>query len=178
MDEVDERIVTMMTEDARISFRKMAKELDKSPDTIINRYQRLRDAGDVRGSTIVVEPHDRLRGHGGLPQTSTSSGANGLHQHAKDTIKMPNIIVPQNGRHHTSRHGIHDFDRPWLGRIAALPGIKNIQTALWAGDEIPQILHNLADKGQRDSSNILISSDALFYSYIKIKRFIIGYLKS
>ncbi len=142
MDEVDERIVTMMTEDARISFRKMAKELDKSPDTIINRYQRLRDAGDVRGSTIVVEP--RMIGYEGMAvfhiDVYTSSGAKtDSTSILKTLIKMPNIIVATKtvGDHDLLAIGvIHDFDHLMkLGKeIAALPGIKNIQTALWAGD--------------------------------------------
>jgi len=48
-DEIDEKIVEFLTKDARTSFRKIAKELGKSPDTIINRIQRLRDARDIRG---------------------------------------------------------------------------------------------------------------------------------
>jgi Lrp/AsnC family leucine-responsive transcriptional regulator len=56
MDEIDERIVEIMTANARTSFRKIAKELERSPDTIINRFQRLKDSGDIRGSTVVVEP--------------------------------------------------------------------------------------------------------------------------
>ena len=56
MDEIDTKIIEILSEDARTSFRKIAKELDRSPDTVINRYQRLREAGDIRGSTVVVEP--------------------------------------------------------------------------------------------------------------------------
>ena len=142
MDEIDERIVTMMTEDARVSFRKMAKELDRSPDTIINRYQRLRDAGDVRGSTVVVEPH--MIGYEGMAvfhiDVYTSSGTKtDSTSILKTLIKMPNIIVATKtvGDHDLLAIGvIHDFDHLMkLGKeIAALPGIKNIQTALWAGD--------------------------------------------
>ena len=96
MDEVDERIVEMMTEDARVSFRKMAKDLDRSPDTIINRYQRLRDSGDVRGSTVVVEP--RKIGYEGMAvfhiNVYTSGGAKtDSTSMLKTLIKMPNIIV-------------------------------------------------------------------------------------
>jgi DNA-binding Lrp family transcriptional regulator len=56
MDEIDEKIIDALTTDARTSFRKIAKELDRSPDTIINRFEKLIDAGDVR-----------LRGDGGVP---------------------------------------------------------------------------------------------------------------
>jgi DNA-binding Lrp family transcriptional regulator len=141
MDEIDQRIVEMLTEDARVSFRKMAKELDKSPDTIINRYQRLREAGDVRGSTVVVAP-EKI-GYEGMAafnldvSTSGSSKTDSTHI-LKTLIKMPNIIVATKtvGDHDLLAIGvIHDFDHLMrLGKeIAAIPGIKNIETALWAG---------------------------------------------
>jgi Lrp/AsnC family transcriptional regulator for asnA, asnC and gidA len=140
-DEIDEKIVEFLTKDARTSFRKIAKELGKSPDTIINRFQRLREAGDIRGSTVVVEPrkigyegmaafHIDVSISGGTKTDSTSI--------LKTLIKMPNIIVATKtvGDHDLLAIGvIHDFDHLMrLGKeIAAIPGIKNIQTALWAG---------------------------------------------
>jgi Lrp/AsnC family transcriptional regulator for asnA, asnC and gidA len=140
-DEIDEKIVEFLTGDARTSFRKMAKELDRSPDTIINRYQKLRDAGDVRGSTVVVEP--RKIGYEGMAafhiDVSTSGGSKtDSTSILKTLIKMPNIIVATKtvGDHDLLAIGvIHDFDHlMMLGKeIAAIPGIKNIQTALWAG---------------------------------------------
>ena len=141
MDEIDERIVEIMTADARTSFRRMAKALDRSPDTIINRFQRLRDSGDVRGSTIVVEP--KKIGYEGMAafhiDVSTSGGSKtDSTSILKTLIRMPNIIVATKtvGDHDLLAIGvIHDFDHLMSlnKEIAAIPGIKNIQTALWAG---------------------------------------------
>jgi len=141
MDEIDTRIIEILSLDARTSFRKIAKELDRSPDTIINRYQRLKEAGDVRGSTVVVEP--RMIGYEGMAafhiDVSTKGGSKtDSTSILKTLIKMPNIIVATKtvGDHDLLAIGvIHDFDHLMrLGKeIAALPGIKNIQTALWAG---------------------------------------------
>jgi Lrp/AsnC family transcriptional regulator for asnA, asnC and gidA len=141
MDEIDEKIIDALTTDARTSFRKIAKELDRSPDTIINRFEKLIDAGDVRGSTVVVEP--RKIGYEGMAafhiDVSTSGGAKtDSTSILKTLIKMPNIIVATKtvGDHDLLALGvIHDFDHLMrLGKeIAAIPGIKNIQTALWAG---------------------------------------------
>ena len=41
MDETDAVIIKRMTQDARVSFRKIAKELGVSPDTVISRYKAL-----------------------------------------------------------------------------------------------------------------------------------------
>ena len=142
MDEVDQKIVEMLTEDARMSFRKIAKVLDKSPDTIINRFQRLLDSGDVRGSTVIVDP--KLIGYEGMAafhiDVSQSSGAKpDSTKILKTLIKMPNIIVATKtvGDHDLLAIGvIHDFNHLMsLGKeISAIPGIKSIQTALWASE--------------------------------------------
>ncbi len=141
MDEIDAKIIEILSGDARTSFRKIAKELDRSPDTIINRYQRLREAGDIRGSTVVVEP--RMIGYEGMAafhiDVSTKGGSKtDSTSILKTLIRMPNIIVATKtvGEHDLLVIGvIHDFDHLMrLGKeIAEIPGIKSIQTALWAG---------------------------------------------
>jgi hypothetical protein len=55
-------------------------------------------------------------------------------------IRMPNIIVATKtvGDHDLLAIGvIHDFSHLMRlgGEIAAIPGVKNIQTSLWAGGE-------------------------------------------
>ena len=141
MDEIDEKIVAMLTKDARTSFRQIAKDLNKSPDTVIKRYERLREEGLIRGSTIVVEP-GRI-GYEGMAafhiDVSTSGGAKtDSTSILRSLIKMPNIIVATKtvGDHDLLAVGvIHDFSHLMKlgGEIAAIPGVKNIQTALWAG---------------------------------------------
>jgi Lrp/AsnC family transcriptional regulator, regulator for asnA, asnC and gidA len=145
MDEIDEKIIQILTADARTSFRQMAKDLGKSPDTIIKRYERLREEGKIRGSTVVVEP--RRIGYEGMAafhiDVSVSSGAKtDSTSILRALIKMPNIIVATKtvGDHDLLAIGvIHDFNHLMkLGKeIAAITGVKNIQTALWAGrDEV------------------------------------------
>ncbi len=141
MDEVDQKIVEILTENARTSFRKIAKELDKSPDTIINRYERLREIGDIRGSTVIVDPNKI--GYEGMAAFQINVSTNGSKTDStrilKTLIKMPNIIVATKtvGDHDLlALCVIHNFDHLMkLGKeITAIPGINNIQTALWAGN--------------------------------------------
>ena len=142
MDEVDQKIVEMLIEDARVSFRKIAKIVDKSPDTVIHRYQRLRESGEIRGSTVVVNP--KLIGYEGMAafhiDVSTSGGSKtDSTRILKTLIKMPNIIVVTKtvGDHDLLAIGvIHDVDHLMkLGdEIAKISGIKNIQASLWTSD--------------------------------------------
>jgi len=56
LDEIDSFIVEKLKKDARTSYRKIARKLGVSPDTIINRYENLREEGVIRGSTVVIDP--------------------------------------------------------------------------------------------------------------------------
>jgi Lrp/AsnC family transcriptional regulator, regulator for asnA, asnC and gidA len=142
MDEIDQKIIEMLSKDARTSFRRIAKVLDKSPDTIINHFQRLLDSGEIRGSTVIVDP---LKiGYEGMAafhiDVSHSGDAKTDSTMILETlIKMPNIIVATKtvGDHDLLAIGvIHNFNHLMgLGKeISAIPGIKSIQTALWASN--------------------------------------------
>ena len=43
MDKIDLYIIEKLTNDARMSFRKIAGELKVSPDRAINRYQKIQE---------------------------------------------------------------------------------------------------------------------------------------
>jgi Lrp/AsnC family transcriptional regulator for asnA, asnC and gidA len=141
VDEVDERIIDTLTEDARVSFRKIAKDLDRSPDTIISHYERLMESGEIRGSTVIVEP--KKIGYEGMAAFHIDISTKGNIKVAstnvlRTLIKMPNIIVATKtvGDHDLLAIGvIHNFDHLMkLGQeISSISGVKNIQTAIWAG---------------------------------------------
>jgi DNA-binding Lrp family transcriptional regulator len=140
MDEIDRQIIDMMVDNGRISFRKIAKKHDKSPDTIIHRYEHLLATGDIRGSTVVLAPKEF--GYEGMAafHIDVSKGSDVKTDSAsilRTLIKMPNIIVATKtvGEHDLLAIGvIHDIDHLMsLGKeITDIPGVENIQTSLWA----------------------------------------------
>ena len=143
MDETDAVIIKRMTEDARVSFRKIAKELRVSPDTVINRYKTLQEKGVIRGSTVVLDP--KKIGYKGMAAfmvdtTPTIIGAESNQKTASSivekVIKMPDIILA------TKTVGDHDMlaiavirDVEHLietGRdIAKIPGVKDLRVSFW-----------------------------------------------
>ncbi|PVX25841.1 MAG: hypothetical protein CW716_07215 [Candidatus Bathyarchaeum sp.] len=143
MDEIDTVIIKRMTEDARVSFRKIAKELGVSPDTVISRYKALHEKGVIRGSTIVLDP--KKIGYKGMAAfmvdtTPTIIGVESNQQTASSivekVIKMPDIILA------TKTVGDHDMlaiavirDVEHLietGRdIAKIPGVKDLRVSFW-----------------------------------------------
>ena len=144
MDELDSVIIERMTKDARASFRKIAKELGVSPDTVISRYNALQEKGVIRGSTVVLDP--KKIGYTGMAAfmvdiTPTNIIAMEAIQPTMSSIlekviKMPDIILA------TKTVGDHDLlaiavirdveHMIKIGRnIAEMPGVKDLQLSFW-----------------------------------------------
>lgn len=144
MDKTDLFIIKRMTEDARVSFRKIARELKVSPDTIINRYRALQEKGVIQGSTVVINPEKiGYRGMAAfmidvspthisaIEPTPTESSSI-----LKKLIQMPNIIIA------TKTVGDHDLLAISVTRdfehlikigddIARIPGVKDLRMSFW-----------------------------------------------
>jgi len=144
MDETDSVIIKRMTEDARVSFRKIAKELGVSPDTVISRYKALQEKGVIRGSTVVLDP--KKIGYKGMAAFMVdTSPTNIIGTEAtqptvssilETVIKMPDIILA------TKTVGDHDMLAIAVIRdvehliatgsdIAKIPGVKDLRVSFW-----------------------------------------------
>ena len=144
MDETDLFIIERMTEDARVSFRKIAKELGVSPDTVISRYRTLQEKGVIRGSTVVLDP--KKIGYKGMAAfmidtspthtTATEATPPKTSLILEKVIKMPDIILA------TKTVGDCDLlaiavikDVEHListgADIAKIPGVKDLRVSFW-----------------------------------------------
>ncbi|MGB8781332.1 MAG: AsnC family transcriptional regulator [Candidatus Bathyarchaeia archaeon] len=144
MDKIDVAIIDKLTEDARMSFRKIARELGVSPDTVVHRYTALQKEGAIRGSTIVIDPRkigykamavfviDTSPTHI-LPRQNNPPDSSMILDRL---IHMPNIIVA------AKSVGDHDllaisvvmsFEHLIKVRddIARIPGVKDLQASFW-----------------------------------------------
>ncbi len=144
MDKIDFAIIEEFTKDARTSFRKVAKKLGISPDTVMNRYSALKKEGVIRGSTVVI--NSRKIGyeatvaflidtfHANIPSARTPPTDS--PQILDALIHMPNIIV--------ATKSVGDYDLLAIGvvknfshlikvkeDIAQIPGVKDIQISFW-----------------------------------------------
>jgi Lrp/AsnC family transcriptional regulator for asnA, asnC and gidA len=140
-DPLDKEIVKYLTENARMSFRQIAKKTDKSTDTIINHYTTLMDNGDIRGSTVVVDI-DKI-GYEGIAAFEidiTSNTETNSDQILETLIKMPNIIVA------TKTVGEHDIlvlavihslthYQEISAEISQINGVKNTASNIWSGNK-------------------------------------------
>jgi DNA-binding Lrp family transcriptional regulator len=56
IDNLDRKIVRVLNQNARKSFRDVAKEVDTSVTAVINRVKKLEESGFIRGYIPLVEP--------------------------------------------------------------------------------------------------------------------------
>ncbi|PVX26816.1 MAG: hypothetical protein CW716_05280, partial [Candidatus Bathyarchaeum sp.] len=144
MDQMDLVIIKRMTENARVSFRKIAEELGVSPDTVISRYKAMQEEGVIRGSTVVLDPQ-KIGYKGMAAFMIDTSPTNIIGTEAtqptvssilETVIKMPDIILA------TKTVGDHDMLAIAVIRdvehliatgsdIAKLPGVKDLRVSFW-----------------------------------------------
>jgi len=144
MDELDFSIIRMLTADARTSFRKIARDLHVSPDTVINRYAALQKEGAIRGSTIVLNSKkigyhamvvfliDVSPAHISTSQIPPADSSQILEK----LIRMPNIIVATKsvGDHDLLAIGVvtgFEHLAKVKNEMAKMPGVRDIQTSFW-----------------------------------------------
>ena len=138
---LDKEIVKYLTEDARMSFRKIAKITDKSTDTIINHYNSLIESGDIRGSTVVVDIEKiGYQGMAAFEIDITSSDDITSDKIMETLIVMPNVIVATKtvGEHDIlALVVIHDLEhyQKISEEIAQINGVKNISSDIWSGNK-------------------------------------------
>jgi Lrp/AsnC family transcriptional regulator for asnA, asnC and gidA len=144
MDETDVSIIDRLTQDARMSFRKIARELGVSPDTVINRYTALREQGVIRGSTIVINP--KKIGYQAMAAFMIDTSPTRVSENEsaqtvsslvlEKLIRIPSIIVATKtvGDHDVLAVGVAmDFEHLMKLRddITRIPGVKDLQVSFW-----------------------------------------------
>ena len=144
MDKLDLSIIDKLTADARLSFRKIAKDLFVSADTVMKRYATLQKKGVIRGSTVVVNPRKigyhamvvflidvspEHTSHSTVPPVNSS-------QILEKLIRMPNIIVATKcvGDHDLLAIGaVTGFEHlvKVKNDMSKMSGVRDIQTSFW-----------------------------------------------
>jgi len=57
IDDIDTQIITLLQEDSRLSYNKIAHKLGISVGTALNRVKSLEDRGILKGYTAIVDPN-------------------------------------------------------------------------------------------------------------------------
>ena len=91
LDKIDVIILDMLKKDARTSFREIARKLKVSPDTIVNRFEKLKKESIIVGSTVVMDP--RKIGYSFIARFGIHVKPAYSSQVLDKVIKIPSVIV-------------------------------------------------------------------------------------
>lgn len=91
IDEIDIAIIDILKNDARKSFREIARALKVSPDTISKRYERLIQQGIIIGSTVVIDPSKI--GYSFITRFGVNVKPAYATQVLEKLIKIPSVIM-------------------------------------------------------------------------------------
>ncbi len=134
MDKIDLGILDALKEDARTSFREIAKRLAVSPDTVGNRYERLRNEGVIIGSTVVVDP--AKIGYTFIARFGINVKPAYSTQVLEQLIRFPSVIIASKlvGSYDLMAISvIKDLPHLWKLRdtILEMPYVEKMEVGIW-----------------------------------------------
>jgi len=134
LDKIDRTIITTLVSDARTPFRKIARELDVSPDTINNHFEKLKKERVIIGSTIVLNP-EKI-GYAAIVRFRFKVKPTFSSEILSTIIKIPSIIVATKlmGEFDIMALGVvKDFNHLFKLRdkFVKMPYIEKVETSVW-----------------------------------------------
>ena len=134
LDEIDSTIIEMLKNDARTSFREIARSFKVSPDTISNRFERLKQRGIILGSTVVINP--KKIGYSFITRFSINVKPAYSTQILERVIQIPSVIIASKivGSHDVvSLSVVKNFQHLCKLRdtILEMPYVEKIDIGMW-----------------------------------------------
>ena len=134
LDKIDIAILESLKKDARKSFRKIARNLKVSPDTIIKRYERLIKEGIIINSTVVIDPSKI--GYSFIARFGVNVKPAYSKQVLEKIIQIPSVIIASKlvGNHDlVAISVIKDFNHLCKLRdiILIMPYVDKVELGMW-----------------------------------------------
>ena len=124
----------MLKNDARTSFREIARKVEVSPDTIINRYERLKEQGYIVNSTVIINP--KKIGYSFIARFGVDVKPAHSTEVLEEIIKIPSVIVASKlvGKFDLiSIIVIKDFQHlcDLREQILEMPYVEKVEVSMW-----------------------------------------------
>jgi len=134
LDNIDTTILEMLKNDARISFREIARKLKVSPDTIIKRFERLKKQNIIIDSTVVIDP--KKIGYSFVARFGIKVKPAYSTQVLEKVISIPSVIIASKivgSSDLISISVIKNFNHLYKLRdtILEMPYVEKIEIGMW-----------------------------------------------
>lgn len=153
IDELDQRIITLLSKDARMSNRKIAAELGFTEGTIRSRVKRLEDENYIRFTAVTNMEHMKTPQ---LAQIGIHAEQDMIRQVAEEVAKISeiNAVIILLGRFDVLAIGLFEglaaVQHVASNRILDLKGVRIVETSLVVDvakydNRMAKIIHPLSD---------------------------------
>lgn len=134
LDEIDHQILEILTQDARTSFREIARRLKVSPDTVSNRYEKLKENGVIITSTVVIDPSKI--GYSFIARFGIDVKPAYSTQVLEKVIQIPSVIVASKlvgGHDLVAISVIKDFEHlcDLRDTMLEMPFVDKVELGMW-----------------------------------------------
>jgi DNA-binding Lrp family transcriptional regulator len=147
IDEIDLRIISLLQEDSRLSFNKIAHKLGISVGTALNRVKSLEEKGVLKGYTAIVDPSKI--GYGLTAILLIQAEGKHLVDIENEVAKMSNVIAVYDIT--------GDFDFAVIARFKDRASLNTLIKHILAIPHIKRTVTNVALNVVKEDMRIKIS---------------------
>jgi len=131
-DKTDVKILKVITENSRLSYRKIAKKIEVSTLTVLSRMKKMEESGVIKGYSAIIDHKKLGLGMTVIIEVKTSKGFSVLREQLK---KLENVygvwgITGKNDLMILAKFADTDMLSKFTKKIFAFPNIEGIETHL------------------------------------------------
>jgi len=131
-DKTDVKILKVITENSRLSYRKIAKKIEVSTLTVLSRMKKMEDSGVIKGYSALIDHKKLGLGMTVIIEVKTTKGHSVLRDQLKKLENVYGIwgITGKNDLMILAKFADTDMLSKFTKKIFAFPNIEGVETHL------------------------------------------------
>ncbi len=131
-DKTDVKILKVITENSRLSYRKIAKKIEVSTLTVLSRMKKMEDGGVIKGYSALIDHKKLGLGMTVIIEVKTTKGHSVLRDQLKKLENVYGIwgITGKNDLMILAKFADTDMLSKFTKKIFAFPNIEGVETHL------------------------------------------------
>ena len=131
-DKTDVKILKVITENSRLSYRKIAKKIEVSTLTVLSRMKKMEESGVIKGYSALIDHKKLGLGMTVIIEVKTTKGHSVLRDQLKKLENVYGIwgITGKNDLMILAKFADTDMLSKFTKKIFAFPNIEGVETHL------------------------------------------------
>ncbi len=131
-DKTDVKILKVITEDARLSFRKIAKKIGVSTLTVLSRMKKMEQNGVIKGYSALINHKELGLDMTAILEIKTTKGHSSIREQLKKLENVYGIwgVTGKNDLIILAKFSDTDMLSKFTKKVFAIPNVDSIETHL------------------------------------------------